>query len=62
MWKLLLAALEVLVAHLSVEQAGIDVNEHEILPSAKPLIGDPDDLMSVRTVDESFSNQRVGRV
>jgi hypothetical protein len=60
--KLLLPAFEVLVAHFSTEEPRIDVKEHEILSSTKSLIGDPDDLMSVGTVNEPFSHQRVRRV
>jgi hypothetical protein len=59
MRELLLPPLEVLVAHHSIEMSRIDVKQHEILPSAKPLVGDPDHLVSVGTMNESFRRQRV---
>jgi hypothetical protein len=60
--KLLLPAIEVLVAHFSTEEPRIDVKEHEILPSTKSLIGNPGDLISIGTVNEPVSHQRVRRV
>ena len=62
MRKELLTSLQVLVAHLAYQAGGIDVQQEEILPSAESLVGDPQDLMSVGAVDESFSRQGVRRV
>ncbi len=60
--KLLLPALEVLVAHFAAKTCGIDVEQHEILSAPKPLIGDPHDLVSIGAVNETLSHQRVCRV
>jgi hypothetical protein len=57
--KLLLPALQVLVAHRAAYAGGIDVQQHEIPPAAKALIGDPSDLLRVGAVDESFCRERV---
>jgi len=57
MRKELFPALQVLVAHLAAQAGGVDVQQDEILAAAKPLVGDPHDLVGIGAVDEAFGGQ-----
>src|SRR5688572_15348243 len=57
-----LAALQVLALHGYLQPCLVDVQQHQVLPPAKPLVGDPAVLVGFRAVDEAFGGERVRRI
>jgi hypothetical protein len=56
------AAFQVLAVHGCLQPRLVDVQQHQVLASAKPLVRDPAVLVGFGTVDEAFGRQRVRRV